>query len=191
MKALQLIDWDLLQLQYEILHEPLDQIAEANDVSTTTLQYAIEEKGWERKEVPMVMDNASGDLDDAADALKKRIKVVQLLKIANFNARYTQLESKAITRLKDLVEDLDTGLPHAAAQMKDIISAMKELKSLSESSGGESINEEDGSGSSLHVNILNQVESVAEETPKVGDTQPKVCGSTPLAQISGGKAHVN
>lgn len=186
MTDLQLIDWDLLQLQYEVLHESVESIAAAHSVSVTTLEYAIDEKGWERKPINDIkdswdsLDTLEDGIEGVTTALRQRNQLIQLLKVASFNTRYTTLESKAITKLGDIIDDIDSMLPSAPMQMKEVVISLKELKAMSENSAGLGEGSGEGVGDGrMMVNIINKVEKATEEqaTPiEIEVNKPKLVG---------------
>ena len=173
MNDLQIIDWDLLRLQFEVLHESPVNLAEANNVSVEAIEYAIEEKGWKQKPYSDVigswkdLQTLEDKTDGIIDALKKRNRIIQLLKINDFNGRYTQLEATAISKIQNIIANIDSDLPTAAGQIKEAVLAIAALKELSEKTdAGDASGEEEQVG--VHVTINNQVPE--KETVVDGDS---------------------
>ena len=132
------IDWDLVQLQYEVLHEAPNDIAEAYGVSVDVIMYAIESRGWDQKPYSesvgswhdvATLENKTPDI---VEALVNKATITQLLKIQNFNSRYVRLESLAISKLQSLITSIDETLPTATDQLKTAVQTLAALKEVSE-----------------------------------------------------------
>jgi hypothetical protein len=157
--ALQTIDWDLVQLQFEVLHESPVDLAEAYNVSVEAIHYAIDTRGWKQKPYSDVveswkdLDTIENKTDGIIHALKQRNNIIQLLKIQNFNARYTQLEAKAISKISNLMDNIDDASKDAPSMIRELVNAVKDLKSLSAPDSTTKSTEEDDDQTKFEINI--------------------------------------
>ena len=119
---IQVIDWDLLQLQYEVLGETIEAICKEHDLSIGLLNQAIAEKGWKAKEAiatPNFVDDVeqyttyiSAHRQKLTAPLYTKIEYLILLKSIKVVKAIGEDDIKAPTMLKALAGTLESLLKH-------------------------------------------------------------------------------
>ena len=158
-----MVDWDLVKFQYEMFHEPVEVLAEENQVSAKMIRIAINEKGWKRAPVRGITEIKDlKDIDEFTDEvmtqMKGRLDVMSLVKLAALNPRYIALETAIIKKAMEITQSILPGSPQAADALQKIAGVLEKLgernafaKAKNEAADGES--------SGITVQILNQIEA--------------------------------
>ena len=126
------MDIALIRLQYEILNTPLEVLAEMSGLSVSSLEFeSREDRGnWKQlwPDQPILVDGQTPDFDEYADMYiantKKRLKVFSLAKDVYFLAKYADIESTILDKVKDLADEAKElkELNYAASVFKSVMS---------------------------------------------------------------------
>lgn len=119
---IRILDWDLLQLQYEVLGESVENICKEHDVSTGLLKQAITEKGWKSKK-PIATTEFVEDIEQYTTyvsacrqkltaPLYTKIEYLILQKSIKIVKNIEEDDTKASTKLKALAGTLESLLKH-------------------------------------------------------------------------------
>jgi len=162
------IDWDALQVQYEVFHEPVKTLAEENHVDPVLIEYAVEEKGWKRTPISGVMHKVKdvGDLEEITDdilmAVGDRLAAVNILKAATMNPRYIALETAILAKAREIVMSMMAQGPTAGDQLKKVAEILTSLReySIPSMAKAKGANEDDGR---VVVQIMNTVDLIQSE----------------------------
>ena len=128
--ACNMLDIQLLKLQYEILNVSIDALAAETDIPADFLQEEINRLGWARMwpeegELPLVADEGEDvfklQSDAFIDKARRRLCMYQLAKDALLATRYLELEAGIIKKANECLSHID---PQAGA------AAVKTLSSL-------------------------------------------------------------
>jgi len=156
-------NWDLIRIQYELFHTSVPQIAHEHGLSVGLLEHAIEEKGWQRKEIAKkTFDLAEANsleeiTDELLDSVKQRLDIVSILKAEALSPVYIKLELMLLHKAIEITENLSAKSEKAANQLKSLTSSLAAL--LAQNSilqrGNEVMDDDD---KKFIIQILNQVQ---------------------------------
>jgi len=167
------VDWDAVQIQYEIFHESVENIASENHLTPTMVEYAIAEKGWKRTKLNGKMQQVKdiGDLEDVTDdvlsAVGERLSAINMLKAATMNPRYISLETSILAKAREIVTSIVSAAPNAGDQLKKVTEILEKLRSAGipqSVNSGASGDKDDGR---VIVQILNTVGGTAVDAEPV------------------------
>ena len=148
-------NWALVKSQYELLNHSVEDIARDNNISTTVVEYAIRNKGWQR----LNMSDALHKLEHSPDEMDGLIDSLALLKEASLLPQYIAVESAMLAKLEQMVNSAPLGLPAGA----DIIAKCEKVfSSLAGSQGMLSRvrnKQADEDGGGVKIQIMNRFES--------------------------------
>ena len=162
------VDWDAVQIQYEVFHESIENIAAENQISRSLVEYAIEDKGWKRTKLNGQMQQVKdvGDLeevtDDVINSMGDRLSAINMLKAATMNPRYIALETAILAKAREIVSSITPGTPTAGDQLKKVSEVLDKLRTaaIPNNMAGQHGNGDDGR---IVVQIMNTVDLIQQE----------------------------
>ena len=128
------IDWALLKLQYEVLHEDVETLAVENGTTPRVINYAIRSENWQR--VPLTqaikdwsdIDSLDQLTDSVVEQVTTRLSALALLKQAAMNPRYIALETAIVGKAMEIIRNINSQHPLATTQLKNIAEVFEKLK---------------------------------------------------------------
>ena len=152
-------NWDLIKNRYEFSGASADQLAEDFGVTVSTIQYAIEKQGWERKdlrEVVKKLDNSPDSIDQLKEILADKYALAEILKDQSLQPKYHILELAILSKAVEVINNINPELPSAGLQLSQALKGIKRLYETGHPSGGSRTPEQEES-KGVTVKILNQI----------------------------------
>jgi hypothetical protein len=142
-------DLSILQLQYEILNTPMDQLAADAGLPLSLLEKEAERLGWARKwpdedwlpvpedttdvllqemsEAELRAEKIAQEIEQYTETARQRLKVYSLAKEILLAHKYLALEVSIVNQAKDMTDKENI----TAAELKALSSLYKDLRSTS------------------------------------------------------------
>ena len=160
------VNWNLLKISYELFGESVSSLASEAGVSPAIVQYAIDEQGWERKQIahaptpsldPNDLENASADL---VEHVKSTLDLRNTLKQQTLAPAYMKLEMALLDKATQIANTLNSSAGNAASQLKALTEAWRNLLEQNRLVSGSSGTGASGDGDSgkVVVQIMNKVD---------------------------------
>ena len=159
--VMSLVDWGLIQIQYETLGSTVEQLSEQFDISEAMIRYAIEEKSWKQmpicaavqdwRNVEQVQDIGEELITEVQD----RMRIMQTVKQSTLGPKYIALETAILGKGLEVIRGIHPDNPNAANQLKAITDVLQSLAGGKSSGGVNGGNSE--AKPSLTVKVMSQV----------------------------------
>lgn len=107
-------DWDLIQLQYEVLNESIKIICQDNDISEGLLHQAISDNGWARP------DNKVSASTDFVETVEQKATYISTHRQKLTAPIYTKIEYVLLSKSLEALKNVDTLDRNATSQLKAI-----------------------------------------------------------------------
>lgn len=181
-------DWKNIRLQYELLDQSVEDLAEENNIPVSRIKYAIEQEKWTRTPIADAVNDWSTikglDLlsDEALGDIQNRIHILNLLKTQALNPRYIALEAALLSKATELINTIDSSQPTAPAQLKSLAEIFETLVGKRQATPAPGSAEEPGKGG-LRIYVNNrfepeQIEGKGMEQVSVNVENQQVSGIT-------------
>lgn len=123
-----MIDFQLLQLQYEILNTPVSELAANTGVSERMMQDEITKLDWKQR---WPDPEGAETQEDYIELSRKRLKVYSLAKDILLAQKYLELEVSIIKAANDIVESTSNSItPQSLKQLSALYKDMTSGTSL-------------------------------------------------------------
>jgi hypothetical protein len=155
----------LMQVQYEVLHDSIDKIADEHDVSRKMVEYAVKQHGWERKDLSA---SEQGDALEVANTDRQMaLEAVHTLRQGVLDPQYIKIEASLVNKAIEIINSIQAAEPTASRRLKeitDILSTLRPTKAMQKQT-------EQAGGLKLmvmtHVGDVNAVQSKKEQVEVV------------------------
>lgn len=121
----------LMQVQYEVLHETIEKIADEHDVSREMVEYAITQHGWERKNLN---DSEQANAIEAVNSDRQMaLEAVHTLRQGVLDPQYIKIEASLVNKAIEIINSIQAAEPTASRRLKeitDILSTLRPTKAM-------------------------------------------------------------
>lgn len=113
------IDWDTCKLQYEVLGDSLERVAETHNLSPSSVRRVAEEENWQ----PIDPSNATlqdmtSYLVDVRRSLQVKLDLASLYREIELFPKITSIEDKLVEKIRSAVNSVDTTDPRSASALR-------------------------------------------------------------------------
>lgn len=113
-----IIDWDTCKLQYEVLGDSLERVAEVHGIPLQSLQRIAEEEGWKKLDPSTSQSEITDYLVEVKRSIQVKLDLAKLYREAQLFPRITDLEDRIIDRAETIIANLDTTDVRAANALR-------------------------------------------------------------------------
>ena len=159
--AVQSVDWDVMRLQYELLHEDIAALAAENQISPVIVERAVRKGDWQRMAFKDVSQSFNEILavdeitDEVLDKVETRVKILHALKRAALNPRLITLEAAIVSKAIEVAGAVRSDDALASSRLVALSKIVTEMRL-----GGVSASSANGADDTprISVNIMNKVD---------------------------------
>ncbi len=125
------INVPLMQVQYEVLHESVADIAKEHEVTAQMVEYAIEQHGWTQKQLT---DSEQASAIDVVNSERQvALEAVHTLRQGVLDPHYIKIEAALVAKAIDVINGILPSDPTASKRLKEIteiLSTMRPTKAM-------------------------------------------------------------
>jgi len=113
------IDWDTCKLQYEVLGDSLERVAETHNLSVIALQRVAEEENWQpiNPDTTSVQDMTSY-LSDVRRSLQVKLDLASLYREIEIFPKVTEIEDSLVEKIQSALRHIDVTDPRSAGALR-------------------------------------------------------------------------
>lgn len=127
------LDWGLIKLQWELFGATAKDISDLYGVNPNIVTYAAEENGWKRLPIAKAVQEWTDtedikQIDDTLlDEVQTRLKVLHTIRESVLSPKYITVEAAILSKVTDVLQQMDTSDISAAGPLKMIADVFKIL----------------------------------------------------------------
>jgi len=113
------IDWDTCKLQYEVLGDSLERVAETHELSVDAVRRVAKEEGW----VPIdpnasSLQEMTNYLSDVRRSLQVKLDLASLYREIELFPKVTEIEDSLVGKIQSALSNIDTTDPRSAGALR-------------------------------------------------------------------------
>ena len=113
------IDWDTCKLQYEVLGDSLERVAETHNLSPEAVQRVAESEGWTPiDEESTTLQSMTSYLTDVRRSLQVKLDLASLYREIELFPKIIQIEDSLVEKIRQAVSKVDTDDPRSAGALR-------------------------------------------------------------------------
>jgi len=158
------VDLALIQLQYEIFHEKVEDLALEYDTTPRMIEFQAESRGWKRSLLtPLTTEIDHTSKESLEASISENTSLLKTIKQAALNPKYIALETAILGKCLTLVKNLQADDPTTAGALKAISEIFKSLK---ETTQGKVEAEQASESKGFQVIIQNRIGALSGPEPE-------------------------
>lgn len=119
----------LLRIQYEVLHDSIEDMAQEHGVSEAVIRYAIESEGWARQPVTNLSPTEDQtEIETATTAMQQRLDAAHTLRQGILDPQYIKIEAALTAKTIDVINSIQATEPTAAKRLRDLMDILATLR---------------------------------------------------------------
>lgn len=160
-EAMKPLNLPLMQIQFEVLHENITEIAHTHNVSEEMVKYAIRQHNWEQK--TLTASEQAEEIDAANSNRQVALEAVHTLRQGVLDPQYIKIEAALVAKVIDVANSILPEEPTAAKRLKELTEILATLRPTKNM-----VKEQHNDGSinlmiMNHVGDVNKVQAKPEE----------------------------
>lgn len=113
------IDWDTCKLQYEVLGDSLERVAETHNLSPDAVRRIAEEEGWAPIDPSTSsMQDMNTYLVEVRRSLQVKLDLASLYREIELFPKITAIEDKLVDKIDRTLQAIDTTDPRSAGALR-------------------------------------------------------------------------
>lgn len=116
----------LMQVQYEVLHESIADIALTHNVSESMVEYAIRTHKWERKRLTPTQQ--STELETVTSDRQAALEAIHTLRQGVLDPQYIKIEAALVAKAIDIVNGIQATEATASKRLKEVTDILATLR---------------------------------------------------------------
>lgn len=148
----------LMQIQYEVLHEDVQDIADNHAVSKQMVEYAVRTHNWERR--TLTESEQTEELNSANSDRQVALEAVHTLRQGVLDPQYIKIEAALVAKTINVVNAIQVTDAKAASKLKELTGILATLRPT------KSMVKESSAPEGLKLLIMNHVGDINKTAAK-------------------------